>query len=96
MLMSNEVFQRGSKPKYCYFCSSFCALVCSRIEGGSISLRCVRILDANYLVVCKLCNCYRIVGIPVWLSVLLSKGGKSSRYFDTARCETNDANRKNC
>lgn len=69
---------------------------CAAEVKGSRSLRRVCILNANYLVVCKLCKCNRIVGKLDWFSALLSKRGKSSIYFDVARCETNDANGKNC
>ena len=45
-----------------------------------------------FLVICKLVDHNRIVEKPQWLSVLLSRGEKSS----IARCDTSDANRKNC
>lgn len=93
--MPNEVFQRGSNQNTVISVLPFVPWCAAEVKG-SISLRRVCILNANYLVVCKLCKCNKIVGKLDWLSVLLSKGGKSSIYFDVARCETNDANRKNC
>ena len=49
-----------------------------------------------FLVICKLVDHNRKIvdqiEKPQWLSVLLSRGEKSS----IARCDTSDANRKNC
>lgn len=99
--MQNEMFQRGSEQNTFTSFSSVLPFVNGCVHSAaelkeSISLRCLCILDASYLFVCKLCNCNRIVGVPPWLSMLLSKVGKSSIYFDIARCKTSDANKKNC
>lgn len=98
--MQNEVFQRGSEQNTFISVLPFvhwCVHSAAELKGRLLmSLRCLCILDASYLFVRKLCNCGRIVGKPPWLSMLLSKGGRSSMYFDTARGKTSDANRKNC
>jgi len=58
----------------------------------SILPRCLCILDANYFLVCRLCNYNRILGKkPQWFRVLLYKRDKSSIYFNGVRCRTTDA-----
>lgn len=98
--MQNEVFQRGSEQNTFISVLPFvhwCVHSAAELKGSTLmSLRCLCTLDARYLFVRKLFNCNRVVGKPPWLSMLLSKGGRNSIYFDTARCKTSDANRKNC
>ena len=58
----------------------------------SVLPRCLCILDANYFLVCRLCNYNRILGKkPQWFSVLLYKRDKSSIYLNRVRGRTTDA-----
>lgn len=66
-------FSWGSKQHafILFFLLEHCYVSLAVELKGSTSLRCLCILNANYLVVCKLGNCNRLVGMPQWLRVLL-------------------------
>lgn len=67
---------KGLWTKYFYFCPfvPWCVHSVAELKASILtSLRCLCILDASYLFVCKLCNCNRLVGKPPWLSMLFQK-----------------------
>lgn len=58
----------------------------------SVLPRCLCILDANYFLVCRVCNYNRILGKKSqWFSVLLYKRDKNSMYSNRIRGRTTDA-----